>query len=162
LTTTVTTLIDERYPELARDLEFPIIELLRVSRALCGDADKSIVLIAIAIRTVEHADFRSFRMADLDGLEGDPPSLGTNARSLSGWLGIPRETSRRRVLELIDAGLVVRRGRTVVLSARGMTHLAPFRRSVLKLAARYHELVSSISPARSSSASTRDGRAAPE
>jgi DNA-binding MarR family transcriptional regulator len=138
----------QNYPSVAKDLARPLLEFLRIARESCGDSDQALVLFAIAARTYEHADFRRIRLDRLTSGRGDPPpSLGTNVRSLAESLGIPRETVRRRVQELAEAGLVVRDAHDVRLTARGLSHLTPAREALANVAARCFQIVSCLDEA---------------
>jgi hypothetical protein len=146
LSSALRAVIAQNCPKLAADLERPLLDLLRIARDLCGDAEMCLVLLSIAIRTLQHREFRGISTAELAaGLTREPPSLGTNVRSISESLGAPRESTRRRVRELIDRGLVVRSRRSLMLSAHGANRLAPFRQAVIALAACYVQIVMPLS-----------------
>lgn len=83
-------------------------------------------------------------LEDMASGQRQPPSLGTNARSVADSLGMPRESVRRRVQSLIAAGLVVRCGNELMLSAEGLAALAPVRNFLVGLSVRYFDIVSSV------------------
>ncbi|MDB5446590.1 MAG: hypothetical protein JWQ97_1907 [Phenylobacterium sp.] len=135
----------DHYSEVARDLVFPLLEMMRLSRGLCGDSDKSLIFLVIAARTVQHPDFRAMNFDHLQRGSGDPPpSFGTNVRSLADSLNIPRESVRRRVTALIQDGLIERNGVNLRLTATGLMRLAPIRLALVSTATKYYRTVGSL------------------
>jgi len=138
------------YPRLARDLLSPVLELLRVGRETCdGDLDRTLIILAVAMRTAEHHDIAGY---DLDAvLSGDVaayPSLSTNVRSIAESTGIPKESVRRKVEALIKAGWIRRDGHRLSLAPRASVALTPLRDQVLRMAARNHQTVAALPPKR--------------
>jgi hypothetical protein len=123
-----------------------LIDLLRLSRDLFGgDIDRALVFYAIAIRTIEHGKFKTLSTEELDsGVLADPPSLGTNARSVAESLGMPRENVRRKVQYLVSIGLVARSGNSLTATSKGIAELMPVRSSLIELAVRYYLIVNSV------------------
>jgi hypothetical protein len=146
LGTSLTSLVGENYPAIAKDLLKPLLELLLLSRDYCGgDIDKFLVLLVVGIRTTEHKQFAGYTQAELlSGAIQVFPGLGTNARSIAASTGIPKETVRRKVSELIEAGWLARDGHNLFFTARAYRDLAPVRESVERLAVRYHGIVSDL------------------
>jgi hypothetical protein len=142
----LTKLVLESYPYTAKALVTPLVELLRLSRdTFGGDIDRGLVFYVIAVRTIEHHKFKTLSTEDLEsGALHDPPSLHTNARSIAESLGIPRESVRRRVQQLISSGLVVRHSSGLIATSKGMAELAPVRRFLVNLAVRYFHTVRSV------------------
>ena len=138
-------LLSELHPRVAYDLLRPLADLLSVARDVCGDVDKFLIILAVGVRTAGHPDFKDLTQADLqEGRAPVLPSLGTNLRSIAASVGIPKETTRRKVGELYDAGWLVRAGRDVRFTARGYQELAPVRERIDALALRYAALVDAI------------------
>ncbi|RAK60786.1 hypothetical protein DJ021_13705 [Phenylobacterium hankyongense] len=139
-------LVAERYPCIAKDLLKPLLELLTVSRQVCGgDIDKFLILLVVGVRTAEHPVFASLSASQL--ARGDIPvlpSLGTNARSIADSMGIPKETIRRKVGELIEAGWLVRRDNDLLLTGHAFEQLSPVREAVEMLAASNWGTVSAL------------------
>jgi hypothetical protein len=139
-------LVAQKYPCIAKDLLKPLLEMLTVSRQICGgDTDKFLILLVVGVRSAEHPLFASLTPAQL--ARGDIPvlpSLGTNARSIADSMGIPKETIRRKVGELIEAGWLVRRDHDLLLTGRAFEQLTPIRESVETLAASNWETVSAL------------------
>jgi hypothetical protein len=131
-------LLDARYPAVAADLLIPLLDLVQISRRACvGDLDKFLVLLVVAVRTAQHPQFMSMTSQQLDESEFDVlPNLGINARSIAESAEIPKETVRRKVAELIEAGWLVRRGNDLHLTAHGRVALKPVREQVVAQAAR--------------------------
>lgn len=139
-------LIAGNYPVLAFDLLGPLTEVLRRSREICGgDIEKFMVILVVAIRTTEHADFARYTPAQL--ISGEVPvfpGLGTNVRSIADSIGAPKETVRRKVAELLDAGWFVREGNNLYFTAAAYQELAPVREAIEVMAARYYEVVAEL------------------
>lgn len=138
-------LLSEVHPKVAYDLLRPLTELLSVGRQVCGDADKFLIILVVGVRTAGHPAFKDFSQADLlAGRAPVLPSLGTNMRSIAASVGIPKETTRRKVAELYEAGWLARAGRDVRFTAKGYQELAPVRERIEALALRYAALVDTV------------------
>lgn len=122
------------------------MELLSVAREVCGgDVDKFLIILVVAIRTTEHPDFKAFSQADLlAGKVPVMPSLGTNMRSVAASVGIPKETARRKLCEIYDAGWLVREDRDIRFTAKGYQELAPVREAIEALALRYADVIEDL------------------
>lgn len=136
-------LLAERYPEVATDLLEPLLRMLQTARTLCGgDIDKFLVMMVIGLRTTQHPDFRRHPPG---AAPGDPlPSLGVNGQSVADSLGIPKETVRRKIHELIEAGWVVRREGSLHYTAQAYRDMEPLRREMIALAACHHDIVEAL------------------
>ena len=139
----VADLVSANYPLAARDLINPILELLRLSRLCTGDIESFLIILVIAVRVAEDPRFRSSTVAQLVEHE-DLPSRGTNIRSIAASLDMPRETVRRKVAELIEAGWVVRREDGLTLSTQVFTDMAQLKRCIEELAARNYFTVTQL------------------
>ncbi len=139
-------LVAGNYPALAHSLLRPLLDLLSVSRDACGgDIDKFLIILVIAVRTTEHALFATFTPEQL--LSGEIPvfpSLGTNVRSVAESVGVPKETVRRKVIELAEAGWIARKGNELRFTARAYRDLAGVRASIERLAVRNFQTVAEL------------------
>jgi hypothetical protein len=141
--------MSERAPAIAQDVSEPLARFFRETRELCGgDLDKAQVLLEVIVRANQHPRYRRLKPAELEGdrAEAEPalPSLGTNVRSIAASTGIPKESVRRKVLELIEAGWVVREGRNLHFSVEGYHAVAPAREAMYRMYARAYEVVSCL------------------
>ena len=136
--------IGEQYPRIASELLNPLLDLLTRSRDACGgDVEKFLIVLAVAVRTAQHPKFKALSPEQL--LSGEIevfPSLRTNIRSIADSMGMPKETVRRKVLELSEAGWMMRDGRDVFFTTRAYQELVPVRESIERLALRHFEVVS--------------------
>jgi len=137
-------LVSANYALVARDLIAPLLELLRLSRLCTGDIESYLIILVIGVRVAEDPRFRSSTVDELVKLE-DLPSRGTNIRSIAASLDMPRETVRRKVAELTEAGWVVRReGGDLTLSAQIFADMAQLKRCMEQLAARNYLTVTEL------------------
>jgi hypothetical protein len=143
---TLKTLVAEHYPEVAAELVEPLLRLLHVARVYCGgDIDKFLVMMVVGLRTTQHPDFRERTPQQLAGAEaGVLPSLGVNGQSIADSLGIPKETVRRKIHELIGQGWIARRGGHLYFTTQAYLELAPIRDEMAALAASYHDVVDTL------------------
>lgn len=139
-------LVADNYPAIARGLLRPLLHLLSTSREACGgDVDKFLIMLVIAIRTTEHERFSTYTQAQL--LSGEIPvfpTLGTNVRSIAESTGTPKETVRRKVGELIDAGWISREGHDLRFTALAYQQLATARVAIEELAVSNFEIVADL------------------
>jgi hypothetical protein len=132
----------EQNPQLPDLLLEPVLRyLLTVREGTDGDIELKIVILIIAIRTVEHSDFSSLSMRDR--LEDVPvfPSLGVNIHSIAESSGIPRETVRRKVARLVRDGWIVREGSTLRFTSKGFRETTSLREAVDRLAVEDYEII---------------------
>jgi DNA-binding Lrp family transcriptional regulator len=136
-------LLDElRTPQFSDALLRPLLAYLLVAReATGGDLELNIILLVIAIRTVEHPEFRRLSMMDRLGEAQVFPSLGVNTHSISESSGIPRETVRRKVAELVQRGWIAQVGKNLHFASKAYVELAAIREARERLALDYYELV---------------------
>lgn len=139
-------LVADNFPRIAADLLTPLLELMRLSRLYCGgDLDKFLVLLVVGLRTARHRDFAARTPQEL--ISGEIPvfpGLGANGHSIAESLGIPRETVRRKVSELVEAGWLVRRRSKLYITAKAYQQLAPVREQIERLAVRNYEVVATL------------------
>ncbi len=143
---TVRRLVADNYPAIARGLLRPLLHFMSTSREACGgDFDKFLIMLVIAIRTTEHESFSRFSQAQL--LSGEIPvfpTLGTNVRSIAESTGTPKETVRRKVAELVDAGWISREGNDLRFTAIAYQQLATVRVAIEDLAVSNFEVVAGL------------------
>jgi len=141
-----TQILQENYPRVASELLRPLLNLFTSAREVCeGDVDKFLILLAIAMRTTEHPEFKGLAHDAI--LAGDPevlPSLGTNIRSIAASVAIPKETARRKLADLVEAGWLARQGWDFRMTARCYVALEPVRLRLQALALSYHDLLSEL------------------
>jgi hypothetical protein len=139
-------LVSENYPTLARSLLEPLFELLSLSREACGgDLEKFLIMVVVAIRTTEHELFATLSPEQL--LSGEIPvfpTLGTNVRSVADSMRAPKETVRRKVGELVEAGWIAREGNELRFTVLAYRQLAQARVAIERLAVRNYELVDDL------------------
>jgi hypothetical protein len=93
-----------------------LADLLRLARLRCeGDLDRFLLLIAVAVAV------RDGEPADALG----PISGGPYAQSMATALAMPRETVRRKVAGMVEAGWLEREDGRLRLTAEGLERLAP-------------------------------------
>jgi hypothetical protein len=134
--------------EVASDIVEPLARFMTVARRLCGgDTDKVLLMLVMALRSNRHPDFKATPPDQLrvDAL-GRLPTFSTNVRSLAESTGIPRETVRRKVDELVRMGWVIRQGRSLAYSMTAYQALAPAREAIIRLAVASYEVVSDLAP----------------
>lgn len=146
MATDLNQLVADNYPRIATDLLTPLLKLMQLSREHCGgDADKFLVMLVVALRTTRHHEFAAYTPKQLASGEASVlPGLGTNGRSIAASLGIPKETVRRRVCELVDADWLARRNSRLYLTAKGYQALAPVREQIERLAACNYDVVARL------------------
>jgi hypothetical protein len=139
-------LVAGNYPAVARGLLEPLFDLLSLSREACGgDAEKFLIMVVVAIRTTEHELFATFRQEEL--LSGEMPifpTLGTNIQSVADSMRAPKETVRRKVGELVEAGWIAREGNELRFTALAYQQLAQTRVAIERLAVRNYEIVDDL------------------
>lgn len=152
-------LVAAHYPKAALRLLRPLLELLRVAREACGgDFDRFLIMMVVAIRTTEHPLFATYAQEELlSGAVPVFPSLGTNVRSVADSLGLPKETVRRKVGELVAAGWIVRQAHELRFTHRAYRELAGARVGIERLAVRNFEVVADL--IRQASAPCPEGQA---
>ena len=69
------------------------------------------------------------------------PSLGVNALSIAESSGLPRETVRRKVAELVRNGWIAREGSTLHFTSKGFRETTVVREAMEHLAGQYYETI---------------------
>jgi hypothetical protein len=146
LKTPIPDMLDQNEGRLSKSLLMPLLRLFSGSREICGgDADKLFILLSVAARSAEHPAFASFCAEALEQAEAPrPPGLPFNMRSIAESMGIPRETARRKIFQLVQEGWLVRDGASIQMTMKGYARLAPVRQSVKNLAAGYWRIVNTL------------------
>jgi hypothetical protein len=138
-------LLDElrlQNPQFETTLLSPLLSYLLTAREVAGgDLDRNIILLMIAIRAVEHPQFSMMMDAERRGDALQFPSRGLNAHSIAESTGIPRETVRRKLADLVRSGWIARDGTQLHFTMKGWDALAAIREARERLAIKYYELV---------------------
>jgi biotin operon repressor len=100
--------------------------LIALRRQFDGDLDCMLVLAVIGVRTMPARRLQQRSFADFEaGLAAEEPSP-INVQSIAETTGIPRETVRRKVRALEQAGWIERQeGGYLVVSAQARHDLSP-------------------------------------
>jgi hypothetical protein len=130
------------YPKVAKDLFGPLLQLLFVARSVGdGDMDKVVILAVLSARAAEHPDYANVTYDDLESGRAAELVRPTNLSSLAASSGIPKETARRKVADLVKMGLIERRGRNLACTPATFQALAPARAAILRQAVANHQTV---------------------
>jgi len=105
-------------------------QICRLYRHLAeGDLDLAVVASAASLAALEGAwsdpEFRR-EFANLDTVVGDR-QRGCNALSIAEATGLPRETVRRKMKRLVEAGFLERRGASDYIMRPGLIQTPPYR-----------------------------------
>jgi len=139
-------LLRRHYPYVAKDFLGPVIDLLNVGRAACdGDLDKLLIVLVVAMRTAEDKRILDLELDDiLSGAVESFPSLSTNVRSIADSTGIPKESVRRKVAALVEAGWITRDDHTLALAPHASRMLTDFREQLFQQAIRNRQTINAI------------------
>lgn len=139
-------LVAEHYVAIAPNLIGPLLDLLSLSREACGgDMDKFLIMVVVAIRTTAHKDFANYTQEELHSGELPVfPSLGINIQSIADSVGAPKETVRRKVAELVEAGWIERQGNDLFYTARAWQGLSKVGKQLEATAVSYYETVDDL------------------
>jgi hypothetical protein len=142
----VVDLILSRSTAVGAELLEPLVNFLTVARQLVqNDTDKALLLLVIIVRAGLHPEFRKLSPPDIAAGRIDQlPTLGINLRSLAESTGIPKETVRRKVQDLIDAGWVARNGGNLHYTVEAFRAVGPGRDAFARMAARIYETVERV------------------
>ena len=136
-------LVAENYSSVSLGLLTPLLDVLSLSREACGgDMDKFLIMLVVAIRTTGHRDFARYTRDQL--LSGEVPvfpSLGVNIQSIADSIGASKETTRRKVTELVQAGWIERAGNKLYFTAKAYRDFEKVRERIGKMAVRHNEVV---------------------
>ena len=140
---TVEELLFDNYAELADPILTPLLDwLLAVRGHFQDDLDLFLIWIVVAIRTTGDPRAQALHFPAVGrGEVPEYPSLLTNTRSIAASTGIPYETTRRKVEQLLAAGWVERRPGGLALTLKASTNFSENRRRLLALVAAHHRLV---------------------
>ena len=131
-------------PQFSDALLRPLLTYLLTAReAAGGDLDRNIILLVIALRTLEHPDFAKLSAEERNETVAVFPTLGLNTQSISESSGIPRETVRRKVADLVKKGWIERDGANLHFTAKAFAELTAIREARELLAVKYYELIRS-------------------
>ena len=139
-------LLRRRYSQVAKDLLGPLLDVLNAGREVGGgDLDRLLIVLVVAMRTAE--DKRALGL-DLDqvlsGAVASYPSLSTNVRSIADSTGIPKESVRRKVAALVEAGWIHREDNSLSLAPHASRQLTEFREQLFQLAIRNHHTIEAL------------------
>jgi hypothetical protein len=139
-------LLRHQYPYLAKDLIAPFLEMLNAGRLACdGDLDKLFIVLVVGMRTAEDKRVLDLDMDDvLSGAVDIYPSLSTNVRSIADSTGIPKESVRRKVAALVEAGWIRREENNLSLAPHASRQLTEFREQLFQMAIRNHQTIVSV------------------
>lgn len=133
------------YPTAGAEMVEPLITFLLVGRDLVGDSEKVLLLLVIGVRTKQDPAFALYSTEALEsGALPLLPSLGINTRSLAESTGIPRETVRRKLSELVQAGVLARAGRDFRYTAQGYRAVHAAREAIETMVARHYQTALAI------------------
>ena len=134
----VASLIRGNYSAVAKDLVAPFVDLLALARTVFGgDLDKLLIVLVVALRTAEDPKVGAVRLEDaLSGRLEVYPSLRTNVRSIAESTGVPRETVRRKVADLVAVGWIRREGDDLSYTPEASRALTPVREAMIDAAVR--------------------------
>lgn len=140
----IRTHLEANYHQIASDLLRQQLATMQVVYGIFGgDFELFYILGVIAQRTAEHQAFKACPLEEWTCDGGKPmPSLTTNVRSVAQSTGIPEETVRRKVLNLVARGWVSRDGNRLSYTTKGAHELAAVRHALLDLAVQNHLTVS--------------------
>lgn len=138
-----TALLRDNYAVIAKDLLGPLINVLSAGRQACGgDLDAFLIILLVAQRTAEDKRIAAITLEQVLAGEVDTyPSLSTNVRSIADSSGIPKETVRRKVGALVEAGWILRRENSLSLTPKASQMLTEVREEILAFAVSGHDTV---------------------
>lgn len=137
--------IRENYSRVAPALLSALTDYVIVSRRQADDLDQQLVLLVIMLRSAMAKGFADLPSDKVLAGEVDTlPTLWTNIRSVADSTGIPRETVRRKVNELINLGLVRRSGQLLTITPQAFSESRFVIDKFIRLAAVCHVTVSKL------------------
>ena len=101
--------------------------LVSARRLFDGDLDSALIMLVVMEKTVsarihQKQGFEDFKSMDLD--QSDLPLSALTTHALAAHLGIPRESTRRKIERLIEKGWIIK-------TAKGVMHATPKARAEL-------------------------------
>lgn len=141
-----TALLRDNYAVIAKDLLGPLLNVLSAGRAACGgDLDAFLIILLVAQRTAEDKRISAFTLDQVLAGEVEAyPSLSTNVRSIADSSGIPKETVRRKVASLVDAGWILRQENSLSLTPKASQMLTDVREEILAFAVSGHQAIQAL------------------
>ncbi|WP_374469702.1 helix-turn-helix domain-containing protein [Phenylobacterium sp.] len=118
-----------------------IAAVLVEARAHFSDLEEWLIFLNVLAAAQSRSQARTFTAEALLTAQAAAPGGGTNARSIAEASGIPRETVRRKVQRLVDAGLVEWRSGRLHPTPMALCRLEPLRMRIYASAARVWEVV---------------------
>jgi hypothetical protein len=141
-------LLSQNYGLVAKDLFTPLLDVFGAARlAFDGDVEKAVVLLEVVVRAAQDPRLTGVDLETvLSGPLDFPPNVTTtiNMRSIADSSGIPKETVRRKVVALVNEGLIRRDGNNLSLGRAAAPVLMPIREAILKLAARNYDTIAGL------------------
>jgi hypothetical protein len=133
----------EHAPELAKDFNGPLIRFQIIGRHMCGgDLDRLLILGVIILRANEHPDYAALDPEEvMAGLIDPLPALPVNTSSIADSTGIPRESVRRKLSELVKMGWVSRERGAFRFTPVGYREVEPLRQAAIALTVQCTEAV---------------------
>jgi DNA-binding IclR family transcriptional regulator len=117
-------LLAANFEDIAPDLVSRLVEVLSQGRQAFGDLDRVLILLVICERSKLRGPRRGW----------------TNIRSIAESTGLPRETVRRKVVQLADEGLISREGNRLTLLPAAESAAQATRAAIVDMAAANAEL----------------------
>jgi predicted transcriptional regulator len=132
-----------RYAEFADKVVRRLVGFMHLARKhFSGDLDTFLIYAAVATRTAEGDGIKSLNFEDvLEGRLEAYPGLWTNVSTLAGSLGVPRESVRRKVAQLVELGYVDRADGRLVLRPIGTQRSTPLREQIFHMMLSFHGVV---------------------
>ena len=139
-------LLSQNYGLVAKALFTPLLDVFGAARSTFdGDIERTVVLLEVAVRTLQDPRFADADLsAVLSGELGAYPALSASMRSIADSSGIPKETVRRKVTELVLAGWFARHGASLHYTAQAYRELAPVREKIRRMAVRHYEVIAAL------------------
>ena len=120
--------------------------LIECRKTFDGDLDMFLVLAVIGERTYsqQHADPDMSYEAFRSGKAGSTQLIDINLRSIAEFSGIPRETVRRKINELMEKGWIARNSEgSLTATRKSATDLAPLTKTSINYIADMLDLLKS-------------------
>ena len=137
--------VTQHVTRLALQVNVPLVHYLVVGRGACHDLDTLLVLLVIIQRANRHPGFGRLDPADLTaGRLDELPTLRVNMQSIADSTGIPRESVRRKVAELVQCGWVARDGANLRFTVDGYLAIAPLREAAVDMTCAISDAVNRI------------------
>lgn len=134
----------------SQNIDFILKSLNAISRIFGGDFTTMVVFWTMARASVSHVNRRNKMSEDaVDGVFPDHLRRPVAVLSISNYLGLPYETTRRHVMKLVDLGYVRRIGSREFLISRDVLTQPEFvamARDTYNLAAQHYQTISDYLP----------------